>query len=185
MSVNSLLYNSPYRNSLLGILNSGGNSRSQAVKSLLNQEGAWSSLAAGNGLDTVSLALAGVSDRFLEDLAQETAAYLKDHPSLQDDYVLAVINGQNGQREIKVFRRSEVVASQAGTAAGQKLLDGQLKKNPILCYSSASQLPMKMNPDDAETAELSARLSKFLEKNKKLLNLLDREGFSPFNTLAG
>lgn len=188
MTVNSLLYKSQYSSSLLGILDSGRNAGAtsgSALANLLSTDGAGSSLLSStNGSDTVSLALSGISSRFMDDLAKETANYLKDQPDLQNNYVLAVINGQDGQREVKVYRRSELVASQAKTEAGQTLLNSRLQKNPILCYSSTDQLPMETNPNDREAAELSERLNKFLKKNEKVLNFLEREGFSPFSTLS-
>lgn len=103
---------------------------------------------------------------------------------MKGDYVLAIIDGKNGERRVKIFRRSESVESRAKTEEGKKLLDSQLRKNPILCYPSADKLPMEVNPDDQEAAELSERLTNFIQKNKKLLNLLAREGYSPLETLG-
>ncbi|MEW6264892.1 MAG: hypothetical protein AB1641_17595 [Thermodesulfobacteriota bacterium] len=156
--------------SYLGTLAS---SWSQGLSGATSQTSDLLNLMMSNCQDKVTMALEKVSSKVVNDLAGETAKFLADQPDLADNYVLVIIKGQDGNREARVYQREELVADLEGEEK-EKALE-KLEANPLLYVDSDEDLPPLSTEDQAEV-RLAAKVQGFLDRNQKLLNLLNREG---------
>ena len=138
----------------------------------------WSVLsAAGGAQDQVSLAYGRIGERIITDLAALTAEAIKKDPSLDGDYVIALIDGPTGQ-EARVYRRSEILAGFEGTAEEKSALEAQLAANPLAVFSDAQGLPETSG--DPATQTLADEINGFLKNTSKTLNALKNAGADPF-----
>jgi hypothetical protein len=177
VSINSILFsaNSSLREPALLNLDKTNSYDSLATYLSSNQETSASTVT-----DKVDLAMDKVAGKIITELASITADTIGDYPDLADDYVVAIIDGDNG-REVRVYSRQEIIEASQGTEEEKKALAEQLAKEPLVAYSSASGLP-ESSQNEASQA-LAAKITDFLKVNSKLLDSLDKYGFNPFTAL--
>ncbi|MDR2442926.1 MAG: hypothetical protein LBE31_05330 [Deltaproteobacteria bacterium] len=173
MSINSILFQSTYGLREPAFLNLDKTSNYDSLASYLAGEETESSAVT----DKVDIAFDKVSGKLLTELASITASAIGDYPELSDDYVIAIIDGDNG-REVRVYSRNELLEQSEGTEEEKQALKEELAKNPLLFFDSADSLPASSTSEGA--AALAAKASEFLKTNEKLLDLLDKYGFNPF-----
>jgi hypothetical protein len=139
------------------------------------------STSATQTTDTVTFALDKVSSKMITELATLTAETITEYPEFKDDYVLAIIDDGNGNREARVYSREEIAESQGATGEEKARILEALEKEPLVVFSSAEGLPESSSSEAA--AKLSEKVAKFLTNNDELLDLLDSYGYNPFEKL--
>ncbi|MDR1079551.1 MAG: hypothetical protein LBQ79_00950 [Deltaproteobacteria bacterium] len=182
MSINSILFSQSYLTREPALLNVGTKQNTyESLENYLAKDEQLSAYSSSQATDTVDLALDRVSSKIITELAGLTAESITKHPDLKDDYVLAVIEPENGQREARVYSREEIVQSSGGTDEEKEKLRQSLAKNPLVVFTTDEGLP---SSSDSEAArELSEKVNAFLTTNEKLLDMLDTYGFNPFEVL--
>ncbi|MDR1166222.1 MAG: hypothetical protein LBO66_10250 [Deltaproteobacteria bacterium] len=181
MSVNSILYSQSYWNSEPALLRVGSKEDNYAsLANYLNNEESLSEVSSSQS-DQVDLALDKVQNRVVSDLASLTAETILEYPEFQNDYLLAIIDGEGDKREARVYSRQEIVESSNGTDEEKKAMYEALAKEPLLAYSSSEGLPASSTGEAA--TKLADKVNAFLTTNEKLLDLLDTYGFNPFDKL--
>jgi hypothetical protein len=141
---------------------------------------------AGSGTgstDTVSLTYKNIGDKIVGDLAAVTAGAIKDNPSLDGDYVIALIDDGSGSREARVYSRKTILENFEGTAEEKEALKKQLEANPLMVFNNASGLPP--TADDSASQNLAKSINTFLKTTDKTLNTLDKAGYDPLANLLG
>ena len=126
----------------------------------------------------VDISLKQVSGQVTQDLAEVTAGYLVQHPELVEEYVIVILEPEDGGREARAFRRSDVTAELSEPEKTAVLED--LDSNPLLYRTDPDQVP-ETPQDDPELLGLAAVIQNFLDERKEVLDLLDQAGFSPFS----
>ena len=179
MSINSILFNLSYgvREPILLNLGKTSGSNYDSLADYLAQE---STAASDATTDKVDLALDKVKSKMVTELASITADAIGDYPELADDYVLAVI-GSGSSREVRVWSREALVEASGGTDEEKEKLRQQLAKNPLMAFESAEGLPASDSSEGA--AALAEKAGAFLKTNEKLLTLLGKYGYDPFEEL--
>jgi ribosome-binding factor A len=182
MTINSILYTQnvllPREPILLNVGEKQNNYESLAAYMSTDEE-----LATGvsNATDKVDLALDKVAEKMVTELASLCAETIIDHPEFKDDYVLAIVDDGNGNREAKVYSRKELVESMGGTEEEKAEALEAFQKEPLVVFSSAEGIPESSETPAA--TELLEKVTKFLTTNEKLLDLLDSYGYNPFEKL--
>ena len=151
----------------------------EALNSLWSDnQSPWASLGSTAGpMDVVTLAYQKIGDRMLTELAALTAEAIKEDPSLDHDYLIALLDSASGL-EARVYRRSEILAGFEGAAEEKMALADLWEANPLLVFSEAAGLPA--GADDASAQKLAAALNGFLKTNAKTLKTLNNAGYNPF-----
>jgi hypothetical protein len=176
VSINSILFsNSNVQKPILLDLGKTGNYESLAT--LLAQDETTSTSSA---TDKVDIALDKVAGKIITELAEITAEAIGDYPELADDYVVAIIDGAEG-REVRVYSRNDIVESTGGTEEEKAALKEKLAKQPLLAYTSSKDLPESSQTEASQT--LAEKISQFLKTNEKLIDMLDKYSFNPFQSL--
>jgi hypothetical protein len=182
VSINSILFTQSYLNREPALLSVGTKKNNyESLEAYLTQDDQLSAYTTSQASDTVDLALDRVSSKIITEMAGLTAETIAKYPDLKDDYVLTVIETEDGQREARVYSREEIVQSSGGTEEEKEKLRQSLAKNPLVVFSSAEGLPPSFDSEAAQ--ELSKKVNAFLTTNEKLLQLLDTYGFNPFEEL--
>lgn len=194
-SVNSMLYT--VQNMAPALLNvgsgksSGYDDLSALNSALLGTSDTSSSSPASNWAlgttasptgDTVTLAYKSIGDKVVGDMAGVTAQAINDHPELDGDYLIALIDTGSG-REARVYSRSDILNNFEGTEEEKKQLQAQLDENPLMVFKSGDGLP-ETTPSDGAQA-LAKNLNAFLTTNGKTLNSLDKAGYDPLANMLG
>ena len=142
----------------------------------------WTGSAGGKAEDMVSLAYHNIGQKIVSDLAGLTAAAIMAEPSLENDYFIALIETEEG-REVRTYRRSEILAAFEGTAEEKKNLEAHLAANSLQVFSSAQGLPAAS--DDPACRALSAQIDGFLKTMSKTMDALKKAGHDPFGNFSG
>jgi hypothetical protein len=179
MTINSVLFQNNAYLREPALLEIGRSQNYQSLADYLSSQESQET-SAGQAADKVDLALDKVAGKMLSEVAALTAEVIKDYPEFQNDYVLAVIDGGNGSREARVFSRAEILASFEGSETEKAQLAESLAKNPLIFYTSAENLPASSQSEAAQS--LQTKVSGFLSSNQKLLDMLSKYGFNPFET---
>jgi hypothetical protein len=180
--INSILYSQSYLSREPILLNVGTKQDNyDSLATYLASEATSATTLANSSGVTVDLALDKVAGKMLTELASLTAETILDYPEFQDDYILAIIDREDGSREARVYSREEIVNSFEGTKEEKNALKEALAKEPLLVFSSDEGLPQSSQSEAANS--LSAKANEFLSTNEKLLNLLDSYGYNPFDKL--
>lgn len=182
MSINSILFTQTYLREP-ALLNVGTKENNyESLASYLSLDSALSSAVTSSyGTDTVDLSLNKVATKLITDLAELTADTIAKYPEFQTDYVLAIVDTENGEREARVYSREELIEATATTEEEKEAMREALAKEPLLVYSSAENLPASSETPAAQ--DLLAKVENFLADNQKLLNLLDTYGYNPFDAM--
>jgi hypothetical protein len=123
----------------------------------------------------VTLAYQGIGKKVISEMAALTAEAIRAEPSLDNDYLIALID--NGStREARVYRRSEILADFEGLE--KMVLEAQMAANPLQVFSSPQGLPP--GSEDPASRNLAAQLDNFLKTNSKAIGTLKNAGFNPF-----
>lgn len=125
----------------------------------------------------VTMSLEKIGNRLVGDLAEETAEYLADKPDLAEEYVIVIVDDGLHGREARAYRREDLVADLDGEERERAL--EKLKDARLLYHDSAKDLP-EVDKDDQELVNLAKNTQAFLNRNEKLLNILDRNELNPF-----
>jgi hypothetical protein len=182
VSINSILFSQSFLTREPALLNVGTRQNNyESLESYLAQDSELSAYTSSQASDTVDLALDRVSSKIITELAGLTAETITQHPEFKADYVLAVIETEEGDREARVYSREEIIESSGGTEEEKEKLRQSLAKNPLVVFTSSEGLPASSDGDAAQ--ELSKKVNAFLTTNEKLLDMLDTYGFNPFETL--
>ncbi|MDR1041207.1 MAG: hypothetical protein LBR80_13790 [Deltaproteobacteria bacterium] len=182
MSINSILYTQGFIQREPALLNVGTKQNNyESLESYLIQDQELSTYSGSKATDTVDLALDRVSSKVITEIAGLTAETIREHPEFKDDYVLAIIDAEDGTREARIYSREDIVASSGGTDAEKEALRQSLAKNPLAVFTSAEGLPGSSEGEAAQ--KLSKKVNEFLATNGKLLDMLDNYGFNPFEAL--
>ena len=139
----------------------------------------WAGLgsASDRSQDLVSLAYRDIGRKVVSDMAALTAEAILAEPSLDNDYLIALIDTESG-REARVYRRSEILAAFEGSAEGKSILEAQMAVNPLQVFNSSQDLPPTSS--DPACRSLAAQLNGFLKTNAKTIGTLGIAGFDPF-----
>jgi hypothetical protein len=182
MTINSILFTQTYLREP-ALLNVGTkDDKYESLAAYLAQDTELSSAATTvYGTDTVDLALDKVATKLIQELAGLTAESIAKYPELQNDYVLAIVDTDDGDREARVYSREELVEASGGTEEEKEAMRQALAKEPLLVYSSSDNLPP--NSETAASKDLLAKVTAFLKDNDKLFDTLDTYGFNPFDAL--
>jgi hypothetical protein len=183
VTINSVLFQNVSYVREPALLSVGKSQNYQSLADYLaTQESSSTSVASSQSVDQVSLALDKVAAKLFNEVAALTADTIKENPEFQNDYVLAIID--DGQtREARVYSRAEILASFEGTEEEKASLAKSLAENPLLTYSSAANLPPSSESQAAQT--LTEKVNGFLNTNSKLLDTLEKYGYSPFQVEEG
>lgn len=179
MSINSILFQNAYgvREPILLNLGKTTGSNYDNLADYLAQESETADTATS---DKVDLALDKVKSKMITELAAITAEAIGDNPDLADDYVVAVIETSSG-REVRVWSRNEIIEMGGGTDEEKAKRREELDQNPLLTYASAEGLPPTATTEGA--ADLAEKATAFMKTNSKLLDLLGKYGYNPFQSL--
>jgi spore germination protein YaaH len=182
MSINSILFTQSYPREPI-LLNVGNkDDKYESLATYLAQDSSLTSAAtSAYGTDTVDLSLNKVATQLITDMAELTAETIAKYPEFENDYVLAIVDTENGEREARVYSREELIEATAATDEEKEAMREALAKEPLLVYSSAADLPP--SSESAAAQDLLSKVSNFLTTNEKLLNLLDSYGYNPFDAL--
>ncbi|MDR2338959.1 MAG: hypothetical protein LBF40_02330 [Deltaproteobacteria bacterium] len=182
MSINSILFTQTYLRSpaLLEVGTKENNYESLAAY-LAQDQSLTSAATSAYGTDTVDLSLNKVATKLITDLAELTAETIAKYPEFQDEYVIAIVDTENGDREVRVYEREELIEASGGTDEEKAAMREALDKEPLVVYGSADQLPPSSESDAAK--DLLAKVGDFLTTNDKLLDLLDTYGYNPFDAM--
>ena len=153
----------------------------ESLAAYLAQESETSSASASRASDTVDLSLDKVATKLITDLAQLTADTIAKYPEFQNDYVLAIVDTESGEREARVYSREELAEAASETEEEKEAMLEALAKEPLVVYSSADGLPP--TSETAAAKDLLGKAANFLSDNEKLLNLLDTYGYNPFDAM--
>lgn len=126
--------------------------------------------------DKVSLTYKSIGDKVVTDMAAVTAKAIKEYPSLDGDYVIAIVD-DGANREARVYSRKTILENYAGTEAEKAALEKQMRDNPLMVFSNGNGLPD--TAADAGSQKLAENLNAFLKTNGKTLNTLDKAGYDP------
>lgn len=177
MTINSLLFTvQNMAPAMLGV-GVGRVQNYDNLASLVGQIGDTSSTGNTNPLDTAKFTYDNISNQILSDMAGVTAETIKEYPKLEDDYVIAIID-DGTTREARVYSRSEILDNFDGTEEEKKDLENELNENPLMVFNSDTGLPP--STEDAGSRALAENLNDFLDMNRKIINVVDKEGFDPF-----
>lgn len=141
-----------------------------------------SDLSGNSTTDKVSLTYKNIGNKVVTDMATVTANTIKEYPSLDKDYVIAIID-DGTSREARVYSRKTILENYAGTDAEKAALEKQLDQNPLMVFSSGNGLPVTAT--DAGSKQLAENLNAFLKTNNKTLNTLDKAGYDPLADMLG
>ena len=188
MAINNLLFS--VQNMSPVMLNIGGkaqgyNNNLTDVAGLLGDASGDLAASAGyhsTAIDKVSLTFKSVGDKLVSDLAGVTAGAIKEHPELDSDYVICLID-DGSKREARVYSLAEILKNFEGTDAQKKELGQQLAANPLMVFNDASGLPPSA-PDEA-SQKLAAELNSFLSSKSKIFDALDSAGYDPLADMFG
>lgn len=187
MSVNNLLFS--VQNMAPALLNVGyGKTQNYSNLADLNSSllnGSSNSLLDGlNGStsDTVTLTYKNIGNKIVSDMAAVTANNIKENPNLDGDYVIAMID-DGSTREVRVYRRSEILENFQGTEDEKASLKKQLDENPLMVFNNSNGLPDTTG--DSACQKLAGDLNEFLKANNKTLNTLSNAGYDPFADMLG
>jgi hypothetical protein len=139
----------------------------------------WAGLgsASDRSQDLVSLAYQDIGRKIVSDMAGLTAEAILAEPSLDNDYLIALIETESG-REARVYRRSEILAGFEGSAEGKSILEAQMAVDPLQVFAGSQGLPPTSS--DPACRNLAAQLDSFLKTNAKTIGTLKIAGFDPF-----
>ena len=140
----------------------------------------WWSFVANQQNDRVTMSLEKVGDRLVQDMAVRAADYLVDRTELSEEYVLVIVDPPTGDLEVKAFRRADLVKALEGEQLSAAM--DALAENRLLYVTSEDELPDM--PEDEELTGLADQIQAFLDDNKKLIDILDREGLLPWGETA-
>ena len=132
--------------------------------------------------DMVSLAYQDIGRKVISDMAALTAEAIRDEPTLDNDYLIALIETERG-REARVYRRSEILSAFEGGGMGKAVLEAQMAADPLQVFSSAQGLAPTSS--DPACQKLAAQLDSFLKTNAKTINTLKTAGFDTFQDHRG
>lgn len=132
--------------------------------------------------DKVSLTYQNIGNQIINDMAAVTAGVIKEYPSLDNDYVIAIVD-DGVSREAKVYSRKTILDNYTGTEAEKAALKQQLEQNPLMVFSNNSGLPDSAT--DTGSQKLAANINSFLKTNSKTLNTLDKAGYDPLADMIG
>ncbi|MBF0529433.1 MAG: hypothetical protein HQK55_09205 [Deltaproteobacteria bacterium] len=196
-------YNSQMLQSLLGKTTTSGNQSKSSLLSTLkssinsqlspywssqtNQSSWWQSSTASGTQDNNSLSnlltqqqsykvtmnLQKVGKKVLKDMAGETAKYLATKPDLAKDYVLIIVDDPSKGRTVKAYRPEDLVTNLKSPEKEKEL--AALKQNPLLHCTSDINLPA-MSKNDPDITGLANKVQSFLDRNKKVIDLLEKQG---------
>lgn len=153
------------------------------LSNLWNNTGNSTSSQIGNStMDTVSLTYKTVGQKVVTDMAKVTAKVIKEYPELDNNYVIALVDNENG-REVRVYHRSDILANFKGTDEEKKNLEKELAKNPLMVFADANGLPETSS--DMSSKKLASELNSFLSSSGKTLDLLDKAGYDPLVDMLG
>ena len=141
-----------------------------------NSSSNLSNLSGNSTADKVSLTYKNIGDKVVTDMAAVTANTIKEYPSLDKDYVIAIVE-DGTSREARVYSRKTILENYAGTDVEKAALEKQLTENPLMVFSNGNGLPPSAT--DAGSQKLAENLNSFLKTNNKTLNTLDKAGYDP------
>jgi hypothetical protein len=185
-SINNTLFN--IHNQAPAMLQVGGG-RTENYQNLaaltegLWDENPWAALgtATNRAEDTVSLAYKGIAQKVIAEMAGLTAEAIRDDPSLDEDYLIVLIDSGAG-REARVYRRSEILAD-LDEGLEKQILEAQMAAYPLQVFGSPEGLPP--GSSDPSCQNLAAQLNSFLKTNAKTINTLKSAAFDPFQEHQG
>jgi len=122
----------------------------------------------------VNLCLEKVGDQVIMDLATETADYLVDYPDLAEDYVLVIVDDPTlDGYEARAFRRDDLLENLESPRKEE--VEEILQENTLFYHTEADEVPATP-ADDEKLLGLAAQIQGFLDKNRGILDILEREG---------
>ena len=185
-AINNLLFSIQNQSPALLQVGGGRSENYQNLSSLAESlwgNGQWPASTGSSSVDKVSLVYQNISQKVVADLAALTAGAIRNDPSLDNDYFIALLDSGGGL-EARVYRRSEILAAFEGSAEGEKALEAQLAASSLQVFTNASNLPAASS--DPTCRDLAAQMNSFLKTNFKTLDTLKKAGFDPFlNLTAG
>jgi hypothetical protein len=139
-------------------------------------DGQWLGSTTDRAQDMVTLAYQGIGQKIISEMAALTAEAIKEAPSLDTDYLIALIDTERG-REARVYRRSEILAG-LDEGLEKMVLEAQMAADSLQVFSSAEGLPP--GSSDPACQKLAEQLNDFLKTNFKTVNTLKTAGYNPF-----
>jgi len=182
-TINNMLFN--IRNQAPALLQVGGG-KTENYQNLASLSGSlWgNSELMGSGRDKsqdmVFLAYQKIGQKVVSEMAALTAEAIQAEPGLDNDYLIAVFENENG-RESRVYRRSEILAGFDGLE--KAVLETQMAADPLQAFSSAKGWPPSSS--DPACRKLASQLDSFLKTNAKTIGTLKNAGHDPFSEHQG
>jgi hypothetical protein len=128
--------------------------------------------------EKVTIGLEKVGDRLVTDLAEVTAEHLNENPDLQDNYVLVIVDDPKQGRVARAYHPEDLVADLEGEEK-EKAIDN-LKKQQLLYHDDIDDLP-DVDESDEALMGLAEKAQAFLDKNEKVLNILEKNNVLPWS----